>query len=105
MSPSSPSRPHGAYALIVAVYLALLGGVAARVRRTPELLTETPPPRELFLLGLATYRLSRLLTYDRVTSVLRLPVVEEGRGTQHLEGTQEQAKGTGLQLALGQLFT
>ncbi len=99
------NRPHTAYAFIVAVYLALFGGVAARICRDPKILTETPAPRDLALLGIATYRLSRLLAFDRVTSVFRLPFVEEGKGTQHLEGTQEQAKGSGLQLALGQLFT
>jgi hypothetical protein len=56
------------------------------------------------MIGVATYRLSRLITHDRVTSVFRLPFVEEGKGYEQIEGTQEQPKGRGLQLALGQLL-
>jgi hypothetical protein len=98
-------RPHKAYALIVAAYLGLMGAVADRVRRDPTLLQEAPGTRDLFLLGLGSYQLSRFLTYDKVTSVFRLPFVEEGKGPVHPEGTREVAKGSGLRLAIGQLLT
>ncbi len=98
-------RPHAAYAVIAAAFAALFALVAGRLRRDPEMLTETPPARDVFLLGLASFQLSRVITYDKVTSTFRLPFVEEGKGPQHPEGTQEQAKGSGLQLAIGQLLT
>lgn len=98
-------RPHAAYAAIVAIFAALFGLVAGRLRRDAAVLNETPPTRDLLLLGLASFQLSRLATYDKVTSVFRLPFVEEGKGPQHPEGTQELAKGEGLQLAIGQLVT
>lgn len=59
----------------------------------------------MLALGLATYRLSRLLTYERVTTVFRLPFVDPNRGPTRPEGTRGVPKGEGLQLALGQLFT
>ncbi len=98
-------RPHGSYALITGAYAALLAAVAHRVQHDPKLLTEVPPLRDLFLLGLASYQLSRLAAYDKVTSVFRLPFVQEGKGPLHPEGTQEEAKGSGIQLAIGQLVT
>jgi len=98
-------RPHGSYALITGVYAALLGWAANRVSRDPELLIQSPPTRDLILLGLASFHLSRVVAYDKVTSVYRLPFVEEGKGPLHPEGTQEQARGSGMQLAIGQLLT
>ncbi len=100
-----PERPHAAYAAIMGFFAVMFGLVAGRLRRDQAMLSETPPTRDLVLLGLASFQLSRLVTYDKVTSVFRLPFVEEGKGPQHPEGTQEQAKGDGLQLAIGQLLT
>lgn len=96
--------PHSAYALIIAAYLSFFGLVAALAGRQRRLPSQFPPSRDLFILGVATFRLSRLITHDRVTSVIRLPFVEEGKGEEQIEGTQEQPKGRGIQLALGQLL-
>ncbi len=98
-------RPHKSYALISAAYLALLAAVADRVRRDPTLVAEAPGSRDLFLLGLSSFTLTRFATYDKVTSFLRLPFVQEGEGPLHPEGTQEVARGSDLRLAIGQLFT
>lgn len=98
-------RPQKSYALIIAAYLSLFGMVAAMVSRNGRHRNETPPVRDIALIGIATYRLSRLISYDRVTSVLRRPFVEEGRGEESLEGTKQQPKGIGLQRALGELLT
>lgn len=96
-------RPPETYAGIIAVYLSLLGALAALVRRK-KALSKAPPAQELAMLGLATFRFSRLLAYDRVTQVLRLPFVRVGEGYEQLEGTQEEPKGSGLQRSLGQLL-
>lgn len=98
-------RPHSSYLVLIGVFLGIFGVAADRVQRSRSLLATTPPARDLFLLGVATYRLSRLVTYDRVTSVLRAPIVKEGVGTHHLEGSTEKSEGTGLKLSLSQLFT
>jgi hypothetical protein len=96
--------PHSAYALIIAVYLTFFSLVAALAGRQRKLPKQFPPGRDLLILGLATFRLSRLVAHDRVTSVFRLPFVEEGKGEEQIEGTKEQPKGRGFQLAVGQLF-
>lgn len=97
-------RPYTSYALLMAVYTALFGWVASRVGRS-QAPAEMPGPRDLFVLALASFQLSRLLTYDKVTSVIRAPFIESGQGPMHPEGTQEEATGSGLRLAIGQLFT
>lgn len=100
------SAPQGSYAIIIAVFLAAFGAVASSLRRNPKALATTPPGRDIALLGIATFRLSRLLTADRVTSVLRAPVVDEGVGEKQLEGTVQQPKQQGgLVQATGELIT
>jgi hypothetical protein len=58
----------------------------------------------MLLLGIATHKLSRLLTKDMVTSPLRAPftVFEGSAGDGEV---QEGARGSGLQHALGELVT
>jgi hypothetical protein len=96
--------PHTAYGAIIAAYLTFFSLVVGLAHYKRRLSAELPDNRALFVIGMATFRLSRLIAHDRVTSVLRLPFVEEGQGEEQIEGTQEQPKGRGLQLALGQLF-
>lgn len=59
---------------------------------------------DLLLLGIATYKLSRLISSDRVTSPLRAPFVEyvEPAGASEVK---EKVRGTGLQRAIGDLLT
>jgi hypothetical protein len=97
-------QSHLPYTLITVVYTTLFIVIASLVRRSVKHV-EKPTGSEIFLLGLATYRLSRLISHDRVTQYLRLPFVETGKGTEQIEGTQEEPKGEGLQLAIGQLLT
>lgn len=98
--------PKGGYAVIMAIFLTAFGAVAASLRRNPATLASTPPARDIALLGIATFRLSRLLTADRVTSVLRAPVVEEGVGEAQLEGVVQKPKQEGgMVQAVGELLT
>jgi ABC-type Fe3+-siderophore transport system permease subunit len=98
--------PYKWYAATVGVFLSIFGVLARRLTRNPHLLPETPPSRDLFLLGVATFRLSRMVTKDRVTAVFRLPFVYEGRGEEALEGTKEEPKAeAGWRQDIGQLIT
>jgi hypothetical protein len=98
------ARPLRAYSLITLVYLSVFVGIASMVRRSKEA-EKSVSGSDIFLLGLATYRLSRLISYDRVTQYLRLPFIELDKGGEQIEGTQEEPKGKGLRLAVGQLLT
>lgn len=98
-----PGAPLGSYALLVGLFNLGFGGFvwwAARARRLPARLA----PGDVVLLGVATHKASRLLTKDKVTSVLRAPVVafvDMGEGNE----VNEEPRGEGLRLALGELVT
>lgn len=59
---------------------------------------------DILLGGVATYKLSRIISKDRVTSPLRAPFTEfeEPAGTSEVK---EKTRGTGVQRAIGDLLT
>jgi hypothetical protein len=100
---SERSRPLGEYGLLVATFgtlFSLLTAAAARRGRLPERLE----PADLVLGGVATYKLSRLVTKEKVTSPLRAPFTrEEGEGPP--AEVEERPRGRGLRYAIGELLT
>ena len=93
--------PYAAYAGIVGTFvagLAAVSGLAAARGREAERIDAT----DLALLGLATFKASRTVARDKVTSFVREPFVE---GEAH-EGDDERPVQTGdLQQAIGELVT
>ena len=91
------------YAALVAIFGALSTALLAA-----ESSRDAPPPRlsfgDLVLLGVATHKLSRLITKDRVTSPFRAPFAKfvKSAGAGEVE---EEARGTGMQKAIGELVT
>lgn len=95
--------PLGAYALLVLVFVGGFGSLlvrASRKRRLPR----TIGTRDIALLGLATHRLSRLFTRERVTAALRFPFTEL-ESTAGAGEVREHARGHGLRRAIGSLLT
>src|SRR5205085_6421561 len=94
--------PLGSYSLLVGLYNTAVAALLIAAHRTGRL-PERIPARDLLLLGVATFRLSRLITKDWVTSPLRAPFAQyqgpEGEGE-----VNERARGTGMQRALGDLI-
>jgi hypothetical protein len=94
--------PLGGYAVLLASYAALFGIplLAAEERRLPSDLRI----RDLLLLGIATHKLTRIATRDWVTAPLRAPFTrfKENVGAGEVA---EQARGQGLQRAVGDLLT
>jgi Protein of unknown function (DUF1360) len=95
-------RPIGGYAVLLSTYgiaIALLGWLARRRDTRWQ-----PTPREVAELGIATHKLSRLVTKDTVTAVVRAPFTTfeapSGEGEVH-----EQVRGEGLRHAVGELVT
>ncbi|HEY0368935.1 MAG TPA: DUF1360 domain-containing protein [Chthoniobacterales bacterium] len=92
------------YAILVAVFNGLLAtGLLARARsRQP--LPERIAAQDLALFALATQKLSRVITKDKVTSALRAPFTEvEGKGG--AGELEERGRGKGLRRAIGDLLT
>ncbi len=94
--------PLGGYATLVTGF-ATAGGalvVAARRRGLPDRIAAA----DLALLAIGTFHLSRLLTKDKVTSVMRAPFARyEGQGAPG--EVDERPRGHGLRLAAGELLT
>jgi uncharacterized protein DUF1360 len=92
------------YAVLVALFNGLLATALLTRKCLREPLPERIDPKDLMLFAIATQKLSRLITKDKVTSALRAPFTEiEGEvGAGEVE---ERPRGRGLQRAIGQLLT
>src|SRR5919202_3388435 len=99
---SAQHRPLAAYGAISAAFNGAFAAGLIAARRADRL-----PDRfcdgDVALLAGATAKLSRLIAKDRVTSVLRAPFTrfEEDSGYGEVS---EEARGTGLQRAIGELL-
>jgi hypothetical protein len=95
-------RPIGGYAVLLSTYgslTALLAWVARRRKASWQ-----PTPIDVVELGVATHKLSRLITKDTVTAIVRAPFTtfEEPSGDGEV---REEVRGTGLRHAAGELLT
>jgi hypothetical protein len=92
------------YAALVAIFNGLLATALLARRCSREPLPERVEPKDLILFALATQKLSRVITKDKVTSAFRAPFTEiEGKGG--AGELEEHARGQGLQRAIGDLIT
>jgi hypothetical protein len=102
-SPDDP-KPLGAYAGLTAVWA---GGVTAFVvaqRRSGRPFPNRVPAGDLALLTAGTYKLSRLITKDRVMAFVRAPFTRyEGEADRPSE-VSEEPRGEGLQHSIGELL-
>jgi hypothetical protein len=98
------NRPLRGYLLTMVTYAGLAGalGGAAKVtgREIPDGFTGT----DVVLCAAATYKLSRLLAKDPVTSPLRAPFTSY-RGTTGPAELDEEVRGQGVQKTVGELVT
>jgi uncharacterized protein DUF1360 len=95
-------RPLAGYSTLTTIFsTAFAGTLAAAWRRNG------PPARpglwDVVTIGLATHKLARLISKDRVTSFVRAPFVEYVEPAGHGE-VDEQPRGEGLRLATGELL-
>lgn len=102
-SPPGEQRPLASYGALTALFGA--GVVAATVanRRAGNRLPERIGAGDIVLIGVATHKVSRLLTRDKVTSFLRAPFTRFREPAGHGE-VEEAPRGSGLQLAVGELL-
>ena len=89
-------RPLPEYATLATVFGGVLGGFLVLGRRR---LPEQIGFGDMVRLGLASYKLGRLIAKDEVTAFVRAPVTEGA------ESGEEEPKGQGVQRALGELVT
>ena len=98
------SMPLGSFSILMSLYGAAFGGFLLASSRTGRKLPEKMGISDLLLLGVATHKVSRLLTKDWVTAPLRAPFTRY-EGSTGAGEVKEKARGRGMQRALGELFT
>ena len=100
---SKTPRPLGGYAILVGLFTVAFGSALAASAKEEDELPELKWS-DLVLLGIATHKLSRIVTKDIVTSPFRAPFVEFKKDAGAGE-VEEEARGEGLQEAVGDLIT
>ncbi|MBB4664207.1 DUF1360 domain-containing protein [Conexibacter arvalis] len=101
--PPGDKRPLVAYATLTGAFGASVGAAALANRRAGRSLPERIGVGDLLLLGVATHKLSRLIARDKVTSFARAPFTRFQEPAGHGE-VEEQPRGSGLRLAIGELL-
>ncbi len=101
---AADERPIAGYTAVGAAYLAAVGAAALVTRRRGCRLPERIDPADVALIGVATHKLSRILSKAGVTSPLRVPFTRF-RGRSGPAELAEEARGTGVQKAVAELAT
>jgi hypothetical protein len=96
--------PFGGYAFMTAVFLTAFGGAMGAARASGRELPERISTQDVVLVGVASHKLSRLISKDRITSFVRAPFTEFQQRAGHAE-VDEQPRGRGLRRSLGELLT
>ena len=99
---SNESRPLGSYAVVAGLFSAAFGGLAVNAARTGRL-PERVEPSDVIALGIATHKLSRLISRSTIASFLRAPFTKlEGHGG--LSELNESPRGGAFRHAVGELL-
>ena len=92
------------YAMLVAIFNGLLATGLLAHKCSKEPLPERVDPKDIALFAIATQKLSRVITKEKVTTAFRAPFTElEGKGG--AGELEERPKGHGLRRAVGELLT
>jgi len=96
-------RPLARYSILSAIFAtALTGGLAAAHRHRGEW-PQRIDPLDIVTVGIATHKLSRLITKDKVTAFLRSPFVRFQKPSGQGE-VEEEPRGDGFRYAMGELL-
>lgn len=101
-SPADP-KPLGGYAILLLVFNGLVALIVAAFLKSRRRLPDEIPARDIALLSVGTFKLSRLITKDKVTAAVRAPFARY-QGDAGPAEVSEEARGTGLHRAVGELL-
>ncbi len=100
--PLEEERPLPAYLALVALYNAVVAAGLLVAHRTGRKVPDRVPLLDLLLLGVATFKLSRIISRAKVTSALRSPLTEFEQPIADGE-VMERPTGSGIRKAIGEL--
>jgi hypothetical protein len=99
--PDKNLEERATYLALTSLFLGVLAAIGLKNRRAGDVLDL--PPKDLAMLGLATYRLARLASFDKVLEPVRLQFAEVKPDQFGADNTVEP-KGEGAQRAVGELI-
>jgi hypothetical protein len=95
--------PFGAYALLAALFNAGMTAGVAGAKRAGRDLPDRIETRDIVLTGVATHKLSRLISKDKIMAFARAPFTEYQRPGGPAE-VEERARGEGWRRTVGELL-
>ena len=102
-APPRERPPFAAYATFAIAFHGALAGAVAAAKRSGRDLPEHVRAGDVALIGTASFRLSRLISKQKVTAFVRAPFTElEGKGGP--AELEEHPRGSGLRRAMGELL-
>ena len=102
-APPRERPPFAAYATFAIAFHGAMAGAVAVAKRSGRDLPERVHAGDVALIGTASFRLSRLISKQKVTSFVRAPFTElEGKGGP--AELEEHPRGSGLRRAMGELL-
>lgn len=96
-------HPLGGYALLMGVFGAAFGGSLLAARRAGHEIPERIRASDVLLTGIATHKVSRLLSKDKVTASVRAPFTRYQQSTGKGE-VAEEPRGHGVRRSIGELL-
>lgn len=97
-------QPLGPYLALAGIFNLGFAAFLVAAKRADRPLPDRLSARDVALLGVASFKLSRLISRDQVTAFLRAPFVTY-KGPAAASEIEEQPRGEGWQRALGNLLT
>lgn len=92
------------HATLLAIFSTGVSAVMVAFRRSGRALPERVPPGDLALMSIATYKLSRLISKDKITGFLRAPFTRYKGESERPSEVEEDPRGQGFQRAVGELL-
>jgi hypothetical protein len=96
-------QPLRAHATLTFVFNGAVLALAVAQRRSGRGLPERVPAGDLALMSIGTYKLSRLIAKDRITSFFRAPFTRYMGPSERPSEVSEEPRGEGLRRAIGEL--
>jgi hypothetical protein len=95
--------PFKSYASFAAVFNGSVAAALVAARRSGRELPDRTQAGDLVLVGVASHKISRLVSKDKITAVARAPFTEFQEKGEAAE-VEERARGTGVRRAIGELL-